>query len=899
MLKLNRDTSAAQRIALIALACAIFVLVAATTASASLDTYFLGDGHEGSVSVTTDSPLNYSAPLAASVSAGASALTTGPGQIGASGTAATTGSAAQAGFEPGRLVLIIQSSGFTGTATSGDQTAIDLSASSTGRWELARIATVSGSIASSLSITFNQPIAGSYSAPGAQIVGVPEFTDVQIASGAGWHANPWDGASGGVTAFLATGATSLIDATSSINADGAGFRGGVLHNADGVDCVQLDGAIGGGKGESFATGLYPGDTDNYVARGNFASGGGGGDCANAGGGGGGNAGQGGTGGFSYDGSRDVGGLGGAKLIFSAFDHALFGGGGGAGDENNDNGGGGGAGGGLVFVRGGSLTGDGQISASGDRGANSVNIDAGDGAGGGGAGGTVYARFTGAADCDSAAASGGGGGDEQSTAGVHGPGGGGAGGRVLLQAASGSCPSFTPAGVAGTTPNGTDGMRGAGPNTSDDPSATGSSESFPGGGGLSQPTAAISGPADGRRVGTTKPSISGTSSMASGTVLISIDGGTEHVVATTPSGVWSYTPLTALSEGPHAYVARASYYGIVGPSTSARSLIVDTTPPIIAVTRDSPPAGVSPTFNFNSSEALTTYECQIDGGATASCGSPFPAPALDPGAHVLSVRGTDAAGNSGTTVTAFVVAAVPRGGSTGSTGPSGGGPEAPACTGLSGAPALSAKISLLNARISHQRLRLRLSTDQAGIVVIRGAIGRRQNGRFTGLARAGTRTYTVKLKRASSRARQFSVSVSIVARSGARSTISTMIRATKSGGVLASPDALPLVGKADCAAPPGAKKPQLKVSPPKRLGARATAAKFALRARDWTLALVSLDQPQNAGRAYVVLLRPGRKLTTIAHLDRGGRLVKGRSTITIRAISPDGARRTITRGVSVR
>jgi hypothetical protein len=411
--------------------------------------------------------------------------------------------------------------------------------------------------------------------------------------------------------------------------------------------------------------------------------------------------------------------------------------------------------------------------------------------------------------------------------------------------------------------------------------------------------AISAPTDGRRVGTTTPTISGSSAMSSGTALISIDGGPEHAVSTALGGAWTFTPAAPLAEGPHTYVARALYYGLVGPATALRSLVVDTTPPIVAVLQNSPPAGVSPTFSFSSSERLTTYDCQIDGGATISCGSPFRAPALQPGGHTLSVRGTDAAGNTGTTVAAFTVAAIAREGSTGSTGPAGGGSETQTCPGLDGAPATAAQITLLDARVKSKRLLLRVSSDRTGLIGVRVAIGKQSLGTYFGAAVARIQTLSVKLKRKARAGNRISVSISIVARSGARASVATLLAAKKSGSASAPLGALPASGAADCRPLAGAKRPSIRVTTPKFLSARATAAKIGLAARGWTLALVRLEQPQAPGSARVVLLRPGRKLTTVAHLTRGGSLTRGPAAIKITAISPDGAGRTIARRVAVR
>ena len=152
---------------------------------------------------------------------------------------------------------------------------------------------------------------------------------------------PWNGASGGVTGVSATGDVSL---TGTIQADSAGFRAGQLFNGVLSGCTQLDGSVGGGKGEGIvprlrrwlqlarqprqwrwrrktvkrrramaAVATAEPAVSRYVVRRRRPR------CRWS---------------------------GGQKLLYSAFDHAVFGGGGGGGDGNNNNAGPGGAGGGL-------------------------------------------------------------------------------------------------------------------------------------------------------------------------------------------------------------------------------------------------------------------------------------------------------------------------------------------------------------------------------------------------------------------------------------------------------------------------------------------------------------------------------------------------------------------------
>ncbi len=629
----------------------VALLIASSRADAALDSYGLGDGHEGAATVTQSSPLNHVAPLALAASAGDSALSTGPVRTGASGSESTTGSQAQTQFEVGRLVLIIQSAGLTPPPASGDQAPIDLSTSGTGAWELARVTAISGDPGSGLSLEFDEPLERDYSEPGAQVIAVPEFSDVTVEAGGAWLANPWDGSSGGITAFLAAGAVVL---DGSVGADGAGFRGGLLHNGDAAGCTQLDGETGGGKGEGLVSGAYPGSGATNASRGNLANGAGGGNCSNAGGGGGSNAGAGGGGGFSFDDSRDVGGMGGAKLLYSAIDHAVFGGGGGAGDENNENGGAGGAGGGFVLVRGNSLSGAGSISANGDAGTASAPEAASDGAGGGGAGGVVSARFAGSAECGAITANGGAGGNEESEGGVHGPGGGGGGGIVLLQASAGSCAASADNGVAGVAINGVDGFRGSTPTAAGDPQSTGSSEPAPPG-GLTAPGITLDSPADGEITNDATPTISGTSEPLA-RIRIVVDSTSKHEVTTALDGSWSWQPASDLTDGTHTVRVRAIAFGIAG-SAEQRSFTVDTVAPEAPSVSgpDSPTNSTDAEITFSAGAGTDYLACALDLEAPATCpASPAEVDSLSDAEHTYTVTAFDLAGNSTSTAVTWTV-----------------------------------------------------------------------------------------------------------------------------------------------------------------------------------------------------------------------------------------------------
>jgi hypothetical protein len=122
-----------------------------------------------------------------------------------SGAAGTTllslGSAA--GFSVGRLVLVHQSQG-TGA----------------GAYEIRQIRSLSGTTA-----TIDTALLSTYSIAGsnrAQAVLVPEYTNVTVASGGTLVAPAWDGSTGGILVYLASGTVTIDGA---VSMSGRGFRG--------------------------------------------------------------------------------------------------------------------------------------------------------------------------------------------------------------------------------------------------------------------------------------------------------------------------------------------------------------------------------------------------------------------------------------------------------------------------------------------------------------------------------------------------------------------------------------------------------------------------------------------------------------------------------------------------
>ncbi len=625
------------KLALFTIAAFALVLTLAARADAQADTFLLGNGSGGAFTASAGTTtLNHAAPVTAAASSGSSTVTIG--------TERTGGYGAVASIAANRLVLIVQTTGFTGTATDGSPTGIDLSGDAVGSWELARIQSVAGS-----NLTLTSPLLHSYAASGAQVVTIPEFTTATIGGGNTVQALDWNGTSGGFTGFLATGAVTI---NGTITALGRGFRGGTVRNTTQVGCTQLVQGNNNRKGEGIVPAYFDtagGDTSNGVGAGNKANGAGGGDCAEGGGGGGSNHGLGGQGGNTSDGDRAFGGRGGAPLTYSVYDHFVFGGGGGSGDDNSGANGAGGAGGGVVFIRGASLTGTGTITSAGANGANSTNRQAS--AGGGAGGGIVYARFTGSVSCTTMSVAGGDGGSTP-TSGFSSdgsPGGGGGGGKALIQGSSVSCTPTTNSGVAGTNPAGV--ADGATPTTSGGASNVGQTTNP--GSALAAPTSTVTSPVNGSSTANLTPTITGTGT-ANAVQQVYIDGVLAGQTTADGSGNWSFTPASPLTNAAHSVYATPTLNGITGSNSTTVNFTVDNVAPSAPTittpasspfyTNDTTPT-VAGTAEANST--VRVYDGATLVGTTTANGSgnwTLDTSALSAGSHTITATATDAAGN---------------------------------------------------------------------------------------------------------------------------------------------------------------------------------------------------------------------------------------------------------------
>lgn len=138
---------------------------------------------------------------------------------------------------------------------------------------------------------------------------------------------------------------------------------------------------------------------------------------------------------------------------------------------------------------------------------------------------------------------------------------------------------------------------------------------------------------------TTPTLTITTSESGGHVECRIDSGSFQTV-TSP---WT---LPALSEGQHTVVCHyVSGSGVNGPD-STYTVTIDTTAPS-AVTMTGP-SGLTndntPTYALGGG-AGGSFQCKVDGGAYAAAASPFTTAALSEGAHTVTCRAVDAAGNA--------------------------------------------------------------------------------------------------------------------------------------------------------------------------------------------------------------------------------------------------------------
>ena len=128
---------------------------------------------------------------------------------------------------------------------------------------------------------------------------------------------------------------------------------------------------------------------------------------------------------------------------------------------------------------------------------------------------------------------------------------------------------------------------------------------------------------------------------------------------TANGSWPATPTatsatTSLTDS--GLVNGTGYYYVVAASNTTGSgawshpvyaVPADTTQPdtAISATPANPSTSLNASFSFTSTEAGSTFQCQLDGGAWEGCSSPKSYTGLAAGSHAFDVKATDPFGNS--------------------------------------------------------------------------------------------------------------------------------------------------------------------------------------------------------------------------------------------------------------
>jgi arabinan endo-1,5-alpha-L-arabinosidase len=132
------------------------------------------------------------------------------------------------------------------------------------------------------------------------------------------------------------------------------------------------------------------------------------------------------------------------------------------------------------------------------------------------------------------------------------------------------------------------------------------------------------------------------------------GGEEHYTAYTSrdgqswvrGGTWTHmlgknARIGLVSMGRTGFTANFDYVRVYEVDTIAPETSIDKSPSTLT-------RSTSASFEFSSSEANSTFECQLDGAAFARCTSPQTASGLADGSHTFAVRASDAAGNTDAT-----------------------------------------------------------------------------------------------------------------------------------------------------------------------------------------------------------------------------------------------------------
>jgi len=273
-------------------------------------------------------------------------------------------------------------SNVSGFNTGDEVLIIQIKEPSAGNYEYGRISSINGN-----TLTLEAGLLHTYTVGDnsrAQVIQVPHYYNVTVQSGGSLRAPDWDGNTGGILIFRASGTVDIAGTVTMIGGNGqnrtgdqqgggtgGGFRGG-NNSTDGS---------GAWAGEGISS-TFPFSVERTENQGNGGGGAGGSGCGICEGAGGGNGGLGGN-------ANGGNSLGGSVVGNPSLTQIFFGGGGGGGrDDRGQGAGGGGSGGGIIIILANNITLSGSITANGGNGAIGGANEAG---GGGGAGGSIFIR----------------------------------------------------------------------------------------------------------------------------------------------------------------------------------------------------------------------------------------------------------------------------------------------------------------------------------------------------------------------------------------------------------------------------------------------------------------------------------------------------------------------------
>ncbi len=178
--------------------------------------------------------------------------------------------------------------------------------------------------------------------------------------------------------------------------------------------------------------------------------------------------------------------------------------------------------------------------------------------------------------------------------------------------------------------------------------------------MSGTSVSIDSPATGTSITMRTPPISGHGEPGA-TISVVVDGGTALTTTVAADGTWSVTVATSLADGPHTAVATATNtHGDTATATSTFTVDGSTQVAFLQPGDHGPIGDRTPELSGTAEPGdtvvvtvdgtvLGTVTADAEGNWTLGLTTP-----LDDGAHAVSVRGTDAAGNTATDTGSFTV-----------------------------------------------------------------------------------------------------------------------------------------------------------------------------------------------------------------------------------------------------